>query len=223
MSRLFTWYCVVKAFYTLLHPRARSRLFVIASTATAAAQGFHINPPSRDLQRPSKTFFLCASHCICSTTITDQSTSHTNSNMCGSDIFLGLVAILFPPLAVWVKRGICSADSLINIALCSKSAVLPTASLSRSNKVYSARIPPRPLPRLVHHRIITRSHLRARRRSRARERQCDLLLRPRPATVCACWSAHSPTRIRHRQQQRTERTIPWPTERLCRTLCAYTG
>ncbi|KAM0691908.1 hypothetical protein Q7P36_008109 [Cladosporium allicinum] len=38
--------------------------------------------------------------------------------MCGSDIFLGLVAILFPPLAVWVKRGICSADSLINIALC---------------------------------------------------------------------------------------------------------
>lgn len=40
--------------------------------------------------------------------------------MCGSDIFLGLIAVLFPPLAVWVKRGICSADSLINIALCSK-------------------------------------------------------------------------------------------------------
>ncbi|KAI9730355.1 MAG: hypothetical protein M1834_005865 [Cirrosporium novae-zelandiae] len=38
--------------------------------------------------------------------------------MCGSDIFLGLLAILFPPIAVWVKRGICSADSLINIALC---------------------------------------------------------------------------------------------------------
>ncbi|GAB7346755.1 hypothetical protein MBLNU459_g1859t1 [Dothideomycetes sp. NU459] len=38
--------------------------------------------------------------------------------MCGSDVFLGIVAILFPPLAVWVKRGICSADSLINIALC---------------------------------------------------------------------------------------------------------
>ncbi|USW57223.1 Putative proteolipid membrane potential modulator [Septoria linicola] len=38
--------------------------------------------------------------------------------MCGSDILLGLIAILFPPLAVWVKRGICSADSLINIALC---------------------------------------------------------------------------------------------------------
>ncbi|KAI9683588.1 MAG: Cleavage polyadenylation factor subunit clp1 [Trizodia sp. TS-e1964] len=38
--------------------------------------------------------------------------------MCSSDIFLGLIAILFPPLAVWVKRGLCSADSMINIALC---------------------------------------------------------------------------------------------------------
>ncbi|KAI9723995.1 MAG: hypothetical protein M1812_000713 [Candelaria pacifica] len=38
--------------------------------------------------------------------------------MCSSDIFLGLIAILFPPIAVWIKRGICSADSLINLALC---------------------------------------------------------------------------------------------------------
>ncbi|KAK5121528.1 hypothetical protein LTR85_005361 [Meristemomyces frigidus] len=38
--------------------------------------------------------------------------------MCGSDIFLGLIAIIFPPLAVWVKRGLCSADSLINLCLC---------------------------------------------------------------------------------------------------------
>ncbi|KIN00368.1 hypothetical protein OIDMADRAFT_19492 [Oidiodendron maius Zn] len=38
--------------------------------------------------------------------------------MCSSDLFLGLIAILFPPIAVWVKRGICSADSLINICLC---------------------------------------------------------------------------------------------------------
>ncbi|KAI9667650.1 MAG: hypothetical protein M1821_000467 [Bathelium mastoideum] len=38
--------------------------------------------------------------------------------MCGSDIFLAILAILFPPLAVWIKSGICSADSLINIALC---------------------------------------------------------------------------------------------------------
>ncbi|EKD18267.1 uncharacterized protein L3040_004775 [Drepanopeziza brunnea f. sp. 'multigermtubi'] len=38
--------------------------------------------------------------------------------MCSPDIFLGLIAILFPPLAVWVKTGLCSADSLINICLC---------------------------------------------------------------------------------------------------------
>ncbi|POR39555.1 Plasma membrane proteolipid 3, partial [Tolypocladium paradoxum] len=38
--------------------------------------------------------------------------------MCSADIFLGLLAILFPPLPVWVKCGICSADSLINILLC---------------------------------------------------------------------------------------------------------
>jgi uncharacterized membrane protein YqaE (UPF0057 family) len=36
---------------------------------------------------------------------------------CG-DIFLGLLAVIFPPIAVWVKRGLCSADSLINILLC---------------------------------------------------------------------------------------------------------
>ncbi|KAI9897824.1 hypothetical protein N3K66_007680 [Trichothecium roseum] len=38
--------------------------------------------------------------------------------MCSSDVFLGVLAILFPPLPVWVKRGICSADSMINILLC---------------------------------------------------------------------------------------------------------
>ncbi|KAI2628390.1 putative stress response RCI peptide [Xylaria nigripes] len=38
--------------------------------------------------------------------------------MCGPDLFMGLLAILFPPLAVWVKCGICSADSVINILLC---------------------------------------------------------------------------------------------------------
>ncbi|KIW01837.1 hypothetical protein, variant [Verruconis gallopava] len=39
--------------------------------------------------------------------------------MCdGLDLFLCLLAVLFPPVAVWVKRGICSADSIINIALC---------------------------------------------------------------------------------------------------------
>ncbi|TGZ83299.1 hypothetical protein EX30DRAFT_394521 [Ascodesmis nigricans] len=38
--------------------------------------------------------------------------------MCGVDCFLVILAFLFPPLPVWVKRGICSADSFINIALC---------------------------------------------------------------------------------------------------------
>ncbi|KAL2164824.1 hypothetical protein VTH06DRAFT_120 [Thermothelomyces fergusii] len=38
--------------------------------------------------------------------------------MCSNDVFLGLLAVIFPPIAVWVKRGICSADSLINILLC---------------------------------------------------------------------------------------------------------
>jgi len=38
--------------------------------------------------------------------------------MCSSDCFLAFLAVLFPPLPVWVKRGICSADSIINIALC---------------------------------------------------------------------------------------------------------
>jgi len=38
--------------------------------------------------------------------------------MCGTDCFLFFLSIFFPPIGVWVKRGICSADSLINIALC---------------------------------------------------------------------------------------------------------
>ncbi|KAF2009926.1 UPF0057-domain-containing protein [Aaosphaeria arxii CBS 175.79] len=38
--------------------------------------------------------------------------------MCGTDCFLMLLSVLFPPIGVWVKRGVCSADSLINIALC---------------------------------------------------------------------------------------------------------
>ncbi|KHN98471.1 putative protein family UPF0057 [Metarhizium album ARSEF 1941] len=38
--------------------------------------------------------------------------------MCSADIFLSVLAILFPPLPVWVKCGICSADSIINLLLC---------------------------------------------------------------------------------------------------------
>jgi len=35
-----------------------------------------------------------------------------------ADLFLAFIAILFPPIAVWIKSGLCSADSLINICLC---------------------------------------------------------------------------------------------------------
>ncbi|KAL1863356.1 hypothetical protein Plec18167_008218 [Paecilomyces lecythidis] len=38
--------------------------------------------------------------------------------MCGSDVFLAILAVFFPPIAVWIKVGICSADSIINLALC---------------------------------------------------------------------------------------------------------
>lgn len=34
-----------------------------------------------------------------------------------SDIFLVVLSVLFPPLPVWIRRGICSCDSVINICL----------------------------------------------------------------------------------------------------------
>lgn len=37
---------------------------------------------------------------------------------CLSDICLVIISVLFPPLPVWIRRGICSVDSLINILLC---------------------------------------------------------------------------------------------------------
>lgn len=36
---------------------------------------------------------------------------------CCCDCVLVLLAIIFPPLPVWIKRGLCSTDSLINIIL----------------------------------------------------------------------------------------------------------
>lgn len=35
-----------------------------------------------------------------------------------TSLLLYFLALLFPPFPVWVKRGLCSADSLINLALC---------------------------------------------------------------------------------------------------------
>ncbi|KAA8917175.1 hypothetical protein TRICI_000678 [Trichomonascus ciferrii] len=34
------------------------------------------------------------------------------------DFFLVLLAVVFPPLPVWIKTGVCTVDSFINIALC---------------------------------------------------------------------------------------------------------
>ncbi|KAL7627465.1 hypothetical protein AAE478_001658 [Parahypoxylon ruwenzoriense] len=52
--------------------------------------------------------------------------------MCSSDLFLGLLAILFPPLPVWVKCGLCSADSIVNILLCILGYVsLPISTADR--------------------------------------------------------------------------------------------
>ncbi|WPK26888.1 hypothetical protein PUMCH_004256 [Australozyma saopauloensis] len=40
--------------------------------------------------------------------------------MCGclSDICLIILLVLFPPLPVWIRRGLCSADGWINVLLC---------------------------------------------------------------------------------------------------------
>lgn len=38
--------------------------------------------------------------------------------MCCCDFILVLLALVFPPLPVWIKCGICSAESVINICLC---------------------------------------------------------------------------------------------------------
>lgn len=56
---------------------------------------------------------------MCSSDVsTPHTTSLTPKTNHPSKIFLGVLAILFPPIAVWIKCGICSADSLINILLC---------------------------------------------------------------------------------------------------------
>lgn len=37
---------------------------------------------------------------------------------CMSDLCLVVLLIFFPPLPVWIRRGVCSADAWINILLC---------------------------------------------------------------------------------------------------------
>lgn len=37
---------------------------------------------------------------------------------CISDCCLIIISVLFPPLPVWIRRGFCTCDSLINVLLC---------------------------------------------------------------------------------------------------------
>ena len=45
--------------------------------------------------------------------------------MKATDVLLGIVAVFVPPLPVWIKRGLCTADSFINIALWGECEVSP--------------------------------------------------------------------------------------------------
>ncbi|KAF6052002.1 Proteolipid membrane putative modulator family protein [Candida parapsilosis] len=38
--------------------------------------------------------------------------------ICLSDLLLIVLSVFFPPLPVWIRRGVCSKDSAINILLC---------------------------------------------------------------------------------------------------------
>ncbi|RYO77174.1 hypothetical protein DL766_000827 [Monosporascus sp. MC13-8B] len=75
--------------------------------------------------------------------------------MCISDIFLGFLAILFPPLPVWVKRGLCSVDSLLNILLFTLGYVRHPYSpthpfLSRVPTPRGAQLTRQQIPGLIH-------------------------------------------------------------------------
>lgn len=59
------------------------------------------SPPSYFIEYPNILSTMCC--CCCE---------------CMSDICLVILSVLFPPLPVWIRRGICSSDSLINILLC---------------------------------------------------------------------------------------------------------
>ena len=86
---------------------------------------YHDSFPQPSISYPSQHFQV-------------RSVYSSSLTMCdGPDFFLCILSILFPPIGgmsqptrhqhqdldahqftVWIKRGICSADSLINIALC---------------------------------------------------------------------------------------------------------
>ncbi|KAJ2904759.1 hypothetical protein MKZ38_007267 [Zalerion maritima] len=80
-------------------------------------QGSIRSPPFTDI-------FLYGHHISPDTTSRSTVVAITTSasrqlrKQAAGNIFLGVLALIFPPLPVWVKCGICSADSLINILLC---------------------------------------------------------------------------------------------------------
>ena len=126
---------------------------------------------------------------------------------------------------VWVKRGICSADSILNILLLILGYVRfpslqtfppkltpPPHHHHRITKALTPSPPtaPRSSPRLVHHRQVPGAPLRLllhppppRRRARPHLRLCPRR-RPRPAPagqrVSAAAPAAGPHELRHRRQ-----------------------
>lgn len=115
--------------------------------------------------------------------------------MCGSDICLGIIAILFPPFAVWVKRGLCSADSLINIALCILGFLPGLLHACKQHHLH-VHLPRQRLTKRfcfrVHHRRNARPHLRrSAPRPRARWQRDVLLCAARWTTIRAASAGSS--------------------------------
>lgn len=119
--------------------------------------------------------------------------------MCSADIFLGVLAILFPPLPGTSTNPISVPFISPSSSFLATHRVLTnTPSLSRSlgqarhlqrrlphqHPPLHPRLHPRPPPRLVHHRQVPRAALRIRRRPQRRalrQQPRHLRLRPVPS------------------------------------------
>jgi hypothetical protein len=114
--------------------------------------------------------------------------------MCGSDIFLGFLAILFPPLAGESRpqplfstqavqppiRAAWTKQLWIDQSLTACSMGQARSLLCRLSHQHRSQLPgllPWSHPRLVHHRPLPRSDIRA-GRTRTRGWSCDILLCP---------------------------------------------
>lgn len=94
---------------------------------------------------------------------------NNSTAMCSSDIFLGVLAILFPPIAgkhtpkIMEFMSFRPAPSGCQLTSPSLGQNWPLQRrLSNQHSPLHARLPPRPSPRLVHHRQISRERLRIR-------------------------------------------------------------